>query len=175
MKCTACGGMLQEINAGGVLVDVCEGGCGGIWCDNREIKKLDQKHESAGESLLDIPRDSSIRVDHTEQRMCPKCPDQPMMRHFMSVKHEVEADECPACGGYWLDFGELGSIRDQFETEAERNKAFDAYFDDLFGAKMREIEKRDEARLAKFRAFAHFFRFICPTYYIPGKQAWGAF
>ena len=29
--------------------------------------------------------------------------------------------------------------------------------------------------LRKARRIAHAFRFICPSYYIPGEQDWGAF
>jgi Zn-finger nucleic acid-binding protein len=32
-------------------------------------------------------------------------------RHFFSAKRRIEVDECPNCGGYWLDAGELAQIR----------------------------------------------------------------
>jgi Zn-finger nucleic acid-binding protein len=32
-------------------------------------------------------------------------------RHFFSAKRRVEVDQCPNCGGYWLDAGELNQIR----------------------------------------------------------------
>jgi hypothetical protein len=118
MNCPACGNTLQEITVSDVAVDVCNGGCGGIWFDNYELAKFDEPHESAPE-LLDMERDDSITVDHTERLNCPKCSDVVMMRHFSSVKKEVEVDECPACGGFWLDAGELGSIRSLFDTEEE--------------------------------------------------------
>jgi Zn-finger nucleic acid-binding protein len=34
-----------------------------------------------------------------------------MLRRWFSRKREVEIDECPACGGHWLDAGELAKIR----------------------------------------------------------------
>jgi hypothetical protein len=37
------------------------------------------------------------------------------------------------------------------------------------------MQAQDEEKLAKTRRVANVFRFICPTYYIPGKQDWGAF
>ena len=30
-----------------------------------------------------------------------------MMRHFFSVKRQVEVDECPGCGGFRLDAGKM--------------------------------------------------------------------
>jgi len=175
MKCPVCGNVLQEMTVGNVTVDVCKGGCGGIWFDNFELKKFDEPNESAGESLLDIERDASIVVDHTKRLKCPKCDDIVMMRHFFSVKKEVEVDECPNCGGFWLDAGELRKIRGMFNTEEERHKAADEYFSEVFGDKLAATEAEDEAKLNKARKISNMFRFICPSYYIPGKQDWGAF
>ena len=175
MECPACSNMLQEVTVADVTVDVCKGGCGGIWFDQFELKKFDEPHESAGQELLDVERDKSIIIDHTKRLKCPKCGDIVMMRHFFSVKKEVEVDECPGCGGFWLDIGELGKIRGLFNTEEERHKAADEYFSEVFGDKLTAMRAEDEAKLNKARRIANMFRFICPTYYIPGKQDWGAF
>jgi Zn-finger nucleic acid-binding protein len=163
------------MTVGDVAVDVCKGGCGGIWFDNFELKKFDEPHESAGQELLDVECDTSLVVDRTKRFKCPKCDDIVMMRHFFSVKKEVEVDECPSCAGFWLDAGELRKIRSFFNTEEERHKAADEYFTEVFGDKLNAMQAEDEAKLAKSRKIANMFRFICPTYYIPGKQDWGAF
>jgi Zn-finger nucleic acid-binding protein len=175
MKCPACSNQLQEMTVGDVAVDVCKGGCGGIWFDNFELKKFDEPHESAGEELLDVECDTGLVVDRTKKFNCPKCNDIVMMRHFFSVKKEVEVDECPSCGGFWLDAGELRKIRSLFNTEEERHKAADEYFTEVFGDELNAMQAEDEAKLAKSQKIANMFRFICPTYYIPGKQNWGAF
>ena len=57
MDCPVCGRTLGRRTVGGLRVDVCEGGCGGIWFDQFELKKVDESSESAGEALLDIERD----------------------------------------------------------------------------------------------------------------------
>ena len=175
MKCAACGKELENVEVGDIVVDVCRNGCGGMWFDNFELEKVDEKKEAAGEILLTIERDPEVRVDHTQKRKCPKCDDQTMMRHFMSVKREVELDECPSCGGFWLDYGELGKIREQFETEADRKQAADAYFEEVFGDELAKMREESDEKLKKARKIARMFRFICPSYYIPGKQEWGAF
>ena len=174
MECPACSNSLKEVTVGDVTVDVCEGGCGGIWFDNFELKKFDEQHESAGQELLDIERDESIVVDHTKRLKCPKC-GIIMMRHFFSVKRKVEVNECPGCAGFWLDTGELSRIRSLFNTEEEREKAADQYFTEVFGKKLAGAEAESEAELEKARKVANIFRFICPSNYIPGKQDWGAF
>jgi len=158
-----------------VTVDICRGGCGGIWFDNFEISKFDEPHESEGEALLDIERDESITVDPDKRLKCPRCDDIVLMRHFFSVKKQVELDECPGCGGFWLDAGELRQIRTLFQSEQEKHDAAEAYFDDLFGEKLKAMTQQSEEDLARTRRIVNVFRFICPSYYIPGKQAWGAF
>jgi len=175
MKCPACGNLLQETTIGDVTVDICKGGCGGIWFDQFELKKFDEPHESAGEALLDIERDESITIDHTKRLKCPKCDDVVMMRHFFSVKKKAEVDECPGCGGFWLDAGELRKIRSLFGTEEERHKAAEEYFSEIFGEHFAAMKAQNKVQLAKTRKIANMFRFICPSYYILGKQDWGAF
>ena len=164
MNCPACGNVLEEITIGDVVVNVCQGGCGGIWFDNFELEKFDEPRESAGEELLDIERDESIVVDRTKRLNCPKCDGIVMMRHFFSVKRQVEVDECPACGGFWLDAGELAGIRAQFASSQERDKATDEYFDGLFGEELTQMRAQSEERAQKAGRIARMFRFICPTY-----------
>jgi len=175
MKCPACSNQLQEMTVSDVTVDVCKGGCGGIWFDHFEIKKFDEPHESAGDELLQTERDAELTVDHTKKLKCPKCDDIVMMRHFFSIKRQVQVDECPACGGFWLDSGELGGIRSLFNTEEERHKAAQEYFSEVFGDQFTAMKAESEEKLKKARNIANMFRFICPSYYIPGKQDWGAF
>jgi len=175
MKCPACGRELTPMTAGDITVDVCDGGCGGIWFDNFEFEKVDDREESAGEALLDIKRDPNVQVDHEARRMCPKCDNIVMMRHFASIKRQVEVDECPACGGIWLDYGELAAIREQFTSQEEKQKATKEYFDEIVGQKLKKMAEEDAAKAEKARRLASMFRFICPSYYIPGKQDWGAF
>ena len=175
MECPACGNQLQVVSMGDIRVDVCGGHCGGIWFDQYELRKFDEPHESVGELLLEVERNESIVVDHEKRRSCPRCVDIVMMRHFFSVKHQVEVDECPRCAGFWLDAGELGAIRDEFKDEAERGQkaaaSFGSLFDDQIAAQRQETEKKTE----RARAFARMFRFILPSYYIPGKQKGGAY
>lgn len=175
MKCPACENTLREMTAGDVKVDACDGGCGGLWFDNYELIKFDEPHEAEGESLLNLDRDPNVRVDHSGKRACPKCESTSMMRHFFSIKHEVEVDECPRCGGIWLDSGELSSLREQYKTEEERNKAADEYFTAICDRELEPMRKESREKLEKAQRIAHMFRFICPSYYIPGKQSWGAF
>jgi Zn-finger nucleic acid-binding protein len=175
MKCPACENQLQEMTVSDITVDVCKGGCGGIWFDNFELKKFDEPHESAGQELLEIERDESITVDHTKKRNCPKCDDMVMMRHFSSSKKEVEIDECPNCCGIWLDTGELEKIRGLFSSEEEKKAAAEEYLSNALKSDLAIQQTEDESAEYRIRSVTRIFRFLCPSYYIPGKQDWGAY
>lgn len=173
--CPACSNELTEITVSGIQVDVCKGGCGGVWFDNFELEKFDEQHEHAGEELLKIDINPDVVVNYEEKRSCPKCDDIKMMRHFFTVGRKVEIDECGGCGGVWLDVGELRGIRETFETEQARDQAFEEYFEDVFGETLRDQQNRTVEELEKTRKAVRPFRFICPSHYIRGKQSWGAF
>ena len=159
----------------GITVDVCTAGCGGLWFDKFELKKVDEAHESEGEILMDIEAAPDIAVDHSRRRSCPKCEGQLLRRHFFNIKREVEVDECPACSGIWLDKGELSRIRAQYGTEQERRAAVSACYDELLAENLKPMRDKTRADRSKGRRIARIFRFLCPSYYIPGDQAGGAF
>ena len=87
MKCPACDLTMEEAVVDGIVVDVCKQGCGGLWFDNFELQKVDEPHESTGESLLQIRMEGNSVTDHSRRRKCPKCEDMMLMRHFFSVNN----------------------------------------------------------------------------------------
>ena len=122
MKCPACFNELVERQVGSLTLDVCQGGCGGIWFDAFELERVDEEEERAGEPFLNIERDERIVVDVARKRDCPRCPEVRLHRHFYSAKRRFEVDQCPNCGGYWLDAGELAQLREE-KSEAGRATA----------------------------------------------------
>jgi len=165
---------MTEIAAGDVKVQACKGGCGGLWFDEWTLGKVDQPDQSAGESLLNVPQNASLKVDQSPRRKCPR-DSVVMMRHFWSVKRDVVVDECPKCEGIFLDPGELTAIRADYKSDAERHKAAEAYYSEMFDQQLAGMLRQDKAKLESARRVAKIFKFLCPSYYIPGKQAWGAF
>jgi len=174
IECPVCGTTLTTMESEGVTVDVCAGGCGGIWFDWFELARVDEADESAGERFLEVERDPALRPDLSKRIRCPR-DHEIMMRHFHSVKRGVLVDECPRCAGFWLDAGELAGIRTEFATEEERKQAAEEYFAELFDPDLAVERAKTMEDLRRARRFAHTFRFLCPSYYIPGKQDWGAF
>ena len=111
MKCPACFNELVELQVGEVLVDA-QGGCGGVWFDAFELQRVDDAGDS-GEPLLHIQRNEGIIVDFNRKRDCPRCKGIKLHRHFFSARRKVQVDQCPNCGGYWLDAGELAQIHEE--------------------------------------------------------------
>lgn len=175
MKCPRTGAHMKEVEINKVKVDVSEG-CGGVWFDNFEFEKFDEVHECAGDKLVDLMASFSKKAPDLSQRLhCPRCPDTVLMRHFESPLKKIQIDKCPSCGGIWLDAGELASFRKQFPLEADRKKAGEEFFEKNIMPLLKSEAQKGQAELAKARRIANAFRFICPSYYIPGKQEGAAF
>ncbi len=121
MKCPACFNLLSKLTVGKLTVDVCRGGCGGIWFDAFELQQVDEPGEPASEWLVNIGRVPAVHIDPNLKRSCPRCEGIKLMRQFFSPKRRVEIDHCPGCAGYWLDAGELEKIRQETgETATEK-------------------------------------------------------
>jgi uncharacterized protein len=120
MKCPACFNQLTEIKIGSVKVDVCKGGCAGVWLDAFELQQL-EKAGGVSQASLRIERDPSLQVDFSRKRDCPRCEGVKLARHFFSAKRQVEVDQCPNCNGYWLDAGELDKIHEEITIGAAAN------------------------------------------------------
>lgn len=142
MRCPACLNGLNQLLVGDVIIDACQDGCGGIWCDRFEIKKLNQLGDSEIDEILNLAKNKKIEVVQNKKRRCPKCKDIVMQRHFFSVKKQVLVDECPKCGGFWLDAGELGNIRQEFSSDKAKEVAADEYFSEVF--KQYGLEKKPQ-------------------------------
>lgn len=130
MQCPACGHALTSTPIDDVTVDVCIGGCGGMWFDNFQIQKFDEPHDRRGDKLLEMDLDPQVTPSREGKRHCPRC-ELPMLEQFWSVRQEVQIDRCPGCNGLWLDLGDLARIRSMFDSAEERRKAAEQRFDEL--------------------------------------------
>jgi uncharacterized protein len=171
MKCPVCGNALTEIQAGSIKVQACKDGCAGIWVNHFQLDKIDKPDEYDGAVLAKLQKKDSVTVDLDKQLNCPQCQDHiPMMRHFFSVKREVLVNECPECGGYWLNMGELLKIRQNWKTDDEREKAADDYFTALFGTPMAQDLAKDEVWETKAKKVYDIFKYICPSHYFKDQN-----
>ena len=123
MICPACDGALHARSAGAVEVDACLTGCGGVWFDAFELKRVAELSEANLEALMALAPSASQptpRARH-DRRPCPRCMGVFLQRHFFSRGQKVQVDTCPQCGGIWLDAGELGAVRDELAAETARH------------------------------------------------------
>ena len=121
IKCPACGSEMKKIylEEQDFIVDICLDGCGGIWLDNQELKKVDEKCENI-EILTKAKAGKEFQnVDEESVRICPNCKVK-MHKNHVSAKKEIVIDECYTCGGKFFDNNELEQMRSQYENDAER-------------------------------------------------------
>lgn len=110
MKCPSCKNALREKGAGELTLDVCYGGCGGIWFDATELERVSARAAATLHSIWNVPV-SNVKL--LEPRMCPRCPELVLERKWFSELQQVEIDQCPKCGGIWLDAGEFSRIYEE--------------------------------------------------------------
>ena len=149
IECPACGKKMEKIfmPSAGVNLDVCVDGCGGIYFDNRELNKFDEKHEDIEPLIKAFEGKTYSKIDTAETRICPVC-SMKMVKNYASAKHEVQIDECYSCGGKFLDHCELDKIREQYATEEERAADVIKELYSKVGAELRFAEQMHEERMA---------------------------
>ena len=112
MNCPACKNPLREKSAGGMTLDLCYGGCGGIWFDATELERVSARAAATLHTIWNVP---ITKVKVTDPRLCPRCPDLVLERKWFSDSKQVEIDQCARCGGIWLDAGEFSRIYDEIK------------------------------------------------------------
>lgn len=112
-QCPACDRGLQRMKLRGVVLDVCQGGCGGVWFDAAELERLNAAAPVGNEPLAEISRGADLVLDESRERFCLRCRQQKLEQKLFSLGTGVIMDCCPKCGGRWLDFGELATIREE--------------------------------------------------------------
>lgn len=120
MLCPRTNTALKKINVGKVSVYVSEA-CGGVFFENQTLKLFDSTQKQRGQALT-----AHLNQFHTQllsldaKILCPMCDKTVMLRRYYSPLHIVEIDECPGCGGIWLDTGELSTLQSLMLNEKER-------------------------------------------------------
>jgi hypothetical protein len=111
LHCPRSGHTLSRLHIGGVSTDVCED-CGGLWLDRLELARFKDPSSAFGDALAAHLSQFPVPLfDHSLRLQCPRHPASTMLRRRFSPASAVEIDECPECGGLWLDADELARIR----------------------------------------------------------------
>lgn len=161
LKCPACGKEMEKIfiERANCNIDVCTNGCGGIFFDNREFKKFDEKFENIDEIQKALEGKTFQSVDETLKRTCPAC-GMRMVKNSTSIKGDIIIDDCYSCGGKFLDYKELDRIRAEYPTEAERSKAVVNYLKENMGAAFDEMHAHQRIQSTKKESKGLFKSFI---------------
>jgi uncharacterized protein len=111
LGCPRCSTPLTRLRIGGTDTDLCES-CGGVWLDRTELSRFKDPDSALGDALVARLRQvPATLVDHQARLRCPRHSGVVMLRHAFSRTIPIQIDECPECGGFWLDAGELAQIR----------------------------------------------------------------
>jgi Zn-finger nucleic acid-binding protein len=119
MDCPKCRHALSEFKTHeGVIIDICDS-CKGVWFDRGEVAAY-------ADLTRDIPELQQVWRNATVTRNpCPRCR-VPLEEMQYSTQDPLLIDRCPACGGIWLDSGELGKVMELAQRGGTRSKVFDA-------------------------------------------------
>jgi hypothetical protein len=111
LSCPRCSTPLAQLRIGGISTDVCEH-CAGVWLDRLELPRFEKADNAFGDALVThLSQFPATLVDHSIRLRCPHHPSTRMLRRAFSRAVPVQIDECPECGGIWLDAGELAQLR----------------------------------------------------------------
>jgi len=149
MKCPRTGEPLVKRKFGDLEVDISQG-CGGIWFERFELPKVQYQDHKLGELIVEQLREHANPLLDTSPRInCPRDTDVVMMRRYYSPKQQMEIDECPACGGVWLDAEQLEGIRALFSNAQDRAQASQAFVEATMSSPEVEAYEQD---LEEFQA-----------------------
>lgn len=143
LTCPACGKQMEKvfIPNEGINIDICTEGCGGIYFDNREFKEFDEQNEDITKILEKIEGKTFEKVDESVTRHCPNCGGI-MVKNHSSIKKEIQVDDCYNCGGKFLDNAELIKIREEYESNEERDEDILRHLHAHIGSELAEQAKR---------------------------------
>ena len=113
MKCPGCKRVLKKMKVGAVALDICQGGCGGIWFDGEELDKVARSIAVGKKIVAEITRTVEVTADEHRVLKCAHCRSVKLEQKLFSLGSGVIMDRCPKCAGIWLDHGELETIREE--------------------------------------------------------------
>ena len=103
----------------GIQVEACPA-CGGIWLDRGRLEQIEETMEhDHTEELKRMPDLIAGAYQRARQRAegdltCPRCGIETESAEYAYCS-QVVINRCPACGGVWLDSGELEALEVFYE------------------------------------------------------------
>lgn len=104
MKCPKClCALIDTYTPKGVVVDYCPS-CQGMWFDRGELNYFSKSPMAFSKTIQ-----AGLINSGPSSCSCPRC--DVAMREGGLIKEELLVDECPSCGGLWLDAQELTAMQ----------------------------------------------------------------
>jgi len=98
-----------------------------MWFDGGELAKFDDPTGALPDQLLRTEKNAAVVVDYSKDRPCPRCSGQVLHEHFARKTLGIEVNSCFACGGVWLDLGELELLRKDRAAINRMDQVIDDY------------------------------------------------
>lgn len=108
IDCPKCAARMQPVDCDGVTVDRCPT-CGGMFFDLDEEPHILRNQELVAQLDTHPPDPHNPHADAKVKIHCPR-DGEPMLHVHDVQQHHVGYETCPACGGVYLDAGELKDL-----------------------------------------------------------------
>lgn len=103
VTCPKCSHQMEEMKFAGIDLDSCPF-CMGCWLDAEEVSQMTR---SRGNNKLKV----ELKSPNQSELNCPRCRPAQTMKVGPHVDiPTLQLDQCPKCGGVWLDRGELTTL-----------------------------------------------------------------
>lgn len=117
LHCPGCGHDMHKVTAPDMTIDECDQ-CGGTWLDAGELNAL--ATGLAGD-IEYCAAENPIIAEDAPDRTCPRCAE--TLRTVRLLRHsDVLLDHCEACGGFYLDRGEVEAMNEALRRIAREEK-----------------------------------------------------
>ncbi len=173
MDCPSCGNALTLKEAAGIKARVCAEGCGGLWLERRQVKKIPDRLPGSGIEFLTVPRAEGVHLFRDIEHPCPQCQTTLLYRHCFDRDLEMEIDQCAKCAGFWLETGTLSDITNPDRTLKERSEKAEQFFHTLMNKKLAHMDFTNDDTLNAAQQIIDIFRFLCPPALFPDTSTLG--
>jgi len=161
LNCPACANELTSQTISPLTLHTCDGGCGGLWIEWIDAETVEELQGPAPTSFT-ICKGDIRQTNPALQYRCPQCVSLVMNRRYVHILDDVLVDECPSCGGIWLNADEVDEVRDQFAQELPDSALEDAELQDTEG---------DAAQLQRDRRFRQVCHYLCGGHAVKQQQS----
>jgi len=160
MECPACKNKLTEYKVSGIKVDICRGGCGGIWIHHSQIKKIECLKSGSGSALLLFDKADGVKTYRNAEHPCPNCKTTLLYRHFFSREDDLEVNQCSKCAGFWVDAGGLAKII--LSKKKEKKELIKNYFSVIMNEKIPKMNLANQDIAEAAELITVIFKFLIP-------------